>query len=91
MATENRGNSLLSVEQVMAGILAMLVAEREDRLAALSRGKVEPRKTELVLSDAGLSAYQIAGVLGKKPNTVIKTLSRARAKGDTIVSETLDG
>jgi DNA-directed RNA polymerase specialized sigma24 family protein len=90
MATENRGSSVLSVEQVMAGILAMLVAEREDRLATLSKEKVELRKTELILSDAGLSANQIAGVLGKKPNTVVKTLSRARVRGDAIVSETAD-
>jgi DNA-directed RNA polymerase specialized sigma24 family protein len=84
MTAENRGPATLSPEQVMAGILAMLVAEREDRLASLDgKGKFEPKKTELILSEAGLSAQQIAGFLGKKPNTVLKTLSRARARGDS--------
>ena len=76
---ENRGSAVLAVEQVMAGILAMLIAEREDRLAALGgNGSKDPKRTELILSDAGLSIQQIAGLLGKKSNTVAKTLSRVR-------------
>jgi DNA-directed RNA polymerase specialized sigma24 family protein len=90
MSTENHGNAPLSVEQVMTGILAMLAAEREDRLAVLSKAKVEPRKTELILSNAGMTPHQIGSILGKKPNTVAKTLSRARAKEDTTVNETAD-
>jgi DNA-directed RNA polymerase specialized sigma24 family protein len=77
---EDRVSVSLSPEQVMAGILAMLAADREDRLASAAKAKVEPRKTEIILSDAGLNAYQIASILGKKPNTVLKTISRARAK-----------
>lgn len=74
----------LSLEQVMAGILAMLVAEREDRLATLT-GKTlaSPKRTELILADSGLSVQQIAGLLGKKPNTVTKTISRARSRDET--------
>lgn len=57
----------------------MLVAEREDRLMAMDgRVRAEPKRTEIILSDAGLSVQQIAGFLGKKANTVQKTLSRTR-------------
>lgn len=76
-------NNGLTNDQTMAGVLAVLSAMRED---ALNRDKnVEARKTEVVLYEAGLTAIQIAGVLGKKTDTVAKTLQRARkAKTDPI-------
>ena len=79
MASEPDG---LTSEQAMVGILALLAADREDRTASRDRVSSEQaRKTELVLADAGLTAAQIGRILGKKPNSVAKTISRARAKG----------
>ena len=63
----------------MAGILALLAAEREDRLSGTPTDK--QRRTELVLADAGLTAFEIGRVLNKNPGTVAKAVSRARAKG----------
>lgn len=62
---------------VLAGILALLIAEREDRL-----GDEPMRRTEVVLADAGISMGQIARLTGKKYETVKTTLRRARSKGD---------
>lgn len=76
-------NAGLTSEQTMAGILAMLAAMREDGLA---QGKnIEPRKTEVVLSEAGFTAAQIGSMLGKKTDTVHKTIQRSR-KGSTQVA-----
>jgi DNA-directed RNA polymerase specialized sigma24 family protein len=74
------GGDNLTNEQVMAGILGLLAAEREDRLAQKDNPKAEIRKTEVVLADAGLTSAQIGKILDKKPNSVTKTISRARAK-----------
>jgi DNA-directed RNA polymerase specialized sigma24 family protein len=63
-----------SVETLLAAILAMLVAEREDQDS-------EPgnrRKSEVILNEAGLSAPEIATLVGKKPDAVRKTLQRAK-------------
>jgi DNA-directed RNA polymerase specialized sigma24 family protein len=75
----------LAQDQVMVGILAMLIADREDRLAAIAAkgSNIVPKRTELVLADAGLSAQQIAGLLGKKPNSVAKAISRAKNRVDS--------
>lgn len=82
-------NSGLTNEQTMAGILAMLAAMREDGLA---RGKDdEPRKTEVILSDAGITAVQIASLLGKKPATVSKTLERARKRQSKATKKAENG
>jgi DNA-directed RNA polymerase specialized sigma24 family protein len=78
----------LTNEQVMAGILGLLAAEREDRLMQKDRPSAELRKTEVVLADIGLTPAQIGKVLGKKPNSVAKTISRARSKN--TASETPD-
>jgi len=69
------------LEQLMGAVLAMLIAEREDRLA-LHEGKSpgDLRKTEVILSSVGLSYQQIAALLDKKADTVQKTVSRAKLK-----------
>lgn len=67
----------LSLEQAMAGVLAMLAAARDDE-AAPNRKPEERRKTEVILADAGIAVVQIAQILGKKPNTVSKIIARAR-------------
>ena len=82
MATANEG---MPPEQVMAGVLALLAADREDRLRS---DGAEPRRTEVVLADAGLTAAQIGRVLGKKPNSVTKTITRAKGKADNAAAGT---
>lgn len=81
-------NSGLTNEQTMAGILAMLAVMREDTLA---QGKdAEPRKTEVVLSDAGIPNPQIATLLGKKLDTVQKIILRTRKSTVQNSKETKD-
>jgi DNA-directed RNA polymerase specialized sigma24 family protein len=67
----------LDEAKVMAGVLALLVAEREDRLNA-SDAKYKPAKTEVVLAAAGLSAADIAPLVGKNRPAVQKTIERGR-------------
>jgi DNA-directed RNA polymerase specialized sigma24 family protein len=67
----------LSLEKAMAGALAMLAAARDDE-ATPNRKPEERRKTEVILADAGIAVVQIAQILGKKPNTVSKIITRAR-------------
>jgi DNA-directed RNA polymerase specialized sigma24 family protein len=63
----------LDPDKSMAGILALLAAQRED---ALSESE-EPRKTEVILSGAGLAATEIAELTGKNAGTVRKSLERS--------------
>lgn len=65
----------LSLDKSMAAVLALLVADREDRLA--ENGK-EPRKTELVLATAGMQAPEIAPLVGKNVGAVRKAIQRGR-------------
>jgi hypothetical protein len=64
----------LSIEQSMGGVLALLVAEREERL----NDGTEPQKTEAILAAAGVLPTQIAHLTGKKPDAVRKTIQRSR-------------
>lgn len=61
-----------TVEKLLAAQLAILVADREDRL----KGS-DPQKTELVLHSAGFKVPEIAALLGKKTDTVRKVIQRA--------------
>jgi DNA-directed RNA polymerase specialized sigma24 family protein len=67
----------LDEAKVMAGVLALLVAEREDRLNAGSE-KYKPAKTEVVLAGAGLTAPEVAQLVGKNLDGVKKTIQRGR-------------
>lgn len=70
----------LPLEQAMSGILALLAAEREERVNPDKDPNKEPRKTEVILADSGMSPAQIAVVLGKKGKLVSQTIIRARKK-----------
>lgn len=61
----------------MAGVLALLATEREDRLNA-SDQRYKPAKTEVILSSAGLTAGEIALIMGKTAGAVQKTIQRGR-------------
>jgi DNA-directed RNA polymerase specialized sigma24 family protein len=76
---ETVGSGVLRAEAALAGILALLAADRDDRLRDPNSSE-RARRTELVLADAGLTPQEISKVLNKKPNTVAKMISRARSK-----------
>jgi hypothetical protein len=59
----------------MAGVLAMLVADREERLT--EAGGKSIRKTELILAAGGLQPAEIAPLVAKKPDAVRKVIERA--------------
>jgi DNA-directed RNA polymerase specialized sigma24 family protein len=62
---------------VMAGVLAVLVAEREERLNAADE-KNKPAKTEVLLANAGLTPGEIAQVMGKNVAAVQRAIQRGR-------------
>jgi DNA-directed RNA polymerase specialized sigma24 family protein len=66
----------IDLEAALVGLLAIAVADRE----VLIRERPEARKSELILSEAGLEATQIARLVGKKVGAVRKTIQRARSR-----------
>lgn len=64
----------LSVEKAMMGILALLAAEREERLTDSG----EAQRTEVILSNAGMTASEIGRVLGRSRDAVRMTITRAK-------------
>jgi DNA-directed RNA polymerase specialized sigma24 family protein len=74
MAKAN-ADSALTGDKALAGMLALLVAEREERLG----DDTAPRKTEVVLANAGLTANEIAPLIGKNIAAVRKAIQRGRS------------
>jgi len=66
----------IATEKAMAGILALLVEERELRVS----DNKEAVKIEVLLARAGLSNEDIAAVTGKNANAIRVTLQRAKVK-----------
>jgi DNA-directed RNA polymerase specialized sigma24 family protein len=73
---EPRDSDAIPLEATMAGIVALLALEREERVS----GKAAEVRTEVVLANAGLSIGQIARMLGKNYQAVQKSIYRARDK-----------
>jgi hypothetical protein len=75
MASTGRGLNRNEIEEskAMAGILALLIEEREERLA----GNKEATKIEVLLARIGFSNEDIAAVTGKKADAVRKVIERA--------------
>jgi hypothetical protein len=61
------------LDQTMAGVLAMLVAEREERVNQAT----VPEKTEVILGRVGLPIGTIAAITGKQYGAVQMTISRS--------------
>ena len=75
MAQPKRQQPLeLDQAKATAGVLALLADERERR----TDEKHEPRRTESVLVGAGLTAPEIAALLGKNRDAVAKAITRGR-------------
>ena len=73
---EGGGGDALTPEKVMRGVLALLAADRDERI-----DKTSARKSELVLADAGFSWQEIARLTGKNPEAVRSLLRRSSKKG----------
>jgi len=70
MADKENGNP---TDRLLSGVLAMLVAERDDRLK-----DNEPRPSEVILADAGFTVAEIAALTGRKYETVKSALRRSK-------------
>jgi hypothetical protein len=73
-AAKDQGKGGVGIETALTGILAVLVDEREARIA----DKYQPRKTEVLLAEAGLSYGEIATLLNKDYNAVRMAVTRSR-------------
>lgn len=62
-------------EKALLGILALLAADQDERVE-----KSTPRRTELILQDAGFSAREIAQLTGKDYEAVRSSLRRSKSK-----------
>jgi DNA-directed RNA polymerase specialized sigma24 family protein len=69
------GEDALPPEKVMRGVFALLAADRDERFDG-----TPPRKSELVLADAGFESREIAELTGKNPEAVRSLLRRAVTK-----------
>lgn len=72
----------LDTGRVMLGVLALLAADRDERI-----DETTPRRSELVLADAGFTAREIAQLTGRGYEAVRSSLRRhaqakTRAKGN---------
>jgi hypothetical protein len=61
--------------RVLLGILALLAADRDERVEGSN-----PRRTELILPDAAFSPREIAQLLCKEPEAARSTVRRASRK-----------
>jgi DNA-directed RNA polymerase specialized sigma24 family protein len=77
VATRDGASAPIDQEKALAGILALLVAEREERLNGVDEAR-KAAKTELLLAGAGLGAPDIAQLVGKNVEAVRKTIQRGR-------------
>lgn len=66
---------LQRLEGVLNGVLALLAAERDDRLT----DTFDARRSEVVLFEAGMTINDIAAVLGRKPEAVKSTIRRSKS------------
>ena len=65
----------LTSERLLAGVIALLAADRDERADELP-----PRRSELVLSEIGFSAGEIAISTGKNKEAVRSVLRRSPSK-----------
>ena len=64
----------LRPEVAIAGVLALLVAEREERVS----DRKDLQRTELLLANVGPSNVEIAAVTGKNKDAVRMAIARGR-------------
>jgi hypothetical protein len=76
VASKSKEKHQISPDAAVAGVLALLVEAREMRV----KDDKSAVKTEVLLSNAGLSIEEIASVTGKKYDAVRVSLNRANKK-----------
>lgn len=86
MSTPSSSSSDRS-EKLLAGILALLAADRDDAISARAAGLPRLRSTESVLSSAGFTPAEIAESLGKAYEGVRSTLRREAAQKNKRAKE----
>jgi DNA-directed RNA polymerase specialized sigma24 family protein len=64
----------IALETAATAILALLLEMREER----AKDDEDAKKSEIFLTDVGLSVDDLALLTGKKPDTIRKTIERAR-------------
>jgi hypothetical protein len=74
VAKKSQEKNDISLDVAVAGVLALLVDARESRI----KEDKDAVKTEVLLSNAGLSIGNIAALMGKKYDTVKISLLRSR-------------
>jgi DNA-directed RNA polymerase specialized sigma24 family protein len=75
VAAQKKDPQPLGQDKALSALVGLMAAEREDRFEPSPNGS---RRTEVVLSDAGLTNLEIAGVMGKTKDAVQKVIQRAR-------------
>lgn len=70
----NDESSGASGNTLLRAMLALQVADREARLSG-----EEPRRSEVILADAGIALSDISALTGRKYETVKTAIRRARA------------
>jgi hypothetical protein len=66
-------DSIADLNRTLHRILALLAADRDER----NEGE-PPRRTEIVLADAGFTHQEIAKLTGRNPEAVRSTLRRTK-------------
>ena len=77
VAAPSKTHEPLGSDKALSAVVALLVAEREDRIAT-NGGNA--RKTDSILAASGLSAAEIAPLVGKNLGAVRKTIERGKIK-----------
>lgn len=68
-----RSATVVGQDALLLALIALLADQRE-----ADPNRTGRRKTEVVLADAGLTPAQIGPILGKRPDTVRVSITRAR-------------
>jgi DNA-directed RNA polymerase specialized sigma24 family protein len=75
-AKRSKERHQISAAAALAGILALLADEREERI----KNEREATKTEVLLAEAGLSLEDIAAITGKNYDAVRMAIARSRRR-----------
>jgi len=76
------------MEELARYLKALVVLQVQMLELAAARGENTAVRSEVILADAGFTAREIAGMVGKSPAAVSKAISRARATRRSPDSET---
>ncbi len=84
-SNQTRKEATPDSRQILLAILALMIDERESRVA----GQSGVKRTELVLASGGLDSVAIAALLNKPVGTVRVAIHRAGKKGPKTHKESM--